>query len=68
MSSYRYLGIKVDETLNWQSQIDTMVKKISTGLGVLKMVRDYVPRQALIRMHKVLILPILIIVVRCGDA
>ena len=33
VSSYRYLGIEVDETVNWQSQTDTMVKKISAGLG-----------------------------------
>ena len=36
VSSYRYLGIEVDETVNWQSETDTMVKKISAGLGALK--------------------------------
>ena len=34
--SYRYLGIEVDETVNWQSQTDIMITKISAGLGALK--------------------------------
>ena len=36
VSSYRYLGIEVDETVNWQSQTDIMITKISAGLGALK--------------------------------
>ena len=57
VSSHRYLGIEVDKTLNWQPQTDTMVKKVSAGLGALKKVRDYAPHQALIRMYEALILP-----------
>ena len=33
---YGYLGVEVDETLSWQNQIYTMVKKVSAGLRVLK--------------------------------
>ena len=36
VGSYGYLEIKVDETLSWQTQVDTMIKKVSAGLGVLK--------------------------------
>jgi len=35
VSSYGYLATRVDETLNWQTQTDAMVKKISAGLGAL---------------------------------
>lgn len=44
VSSYGYLATRVDETLNWQAQTDAMVE-ISAGLGALKKVHDYVPRQ-----------------------
>ena len=36
VGSYGYLGIEVDEILSWQTQVDTMIKKVSAGLGVLK--------------------------------
>ena len=36
VGSYGYLGIKVDETLSWQTQVDTMIKKISAGLWSVK--------------------------------
>ena len=45
VSSYEYLATRVDETLNWQTQTDAMVEKISASLGALKKVHDYVPRQ-----------------------
>ena len=35
VGSYGYLGIEVAETLIWQTQVDTTVKKVSAGLGVL---------------------------------
>ena len=41
MSSYGYLATRVNETLNWQTQTDTMVT-ISAGLRALKKVRDHV--------------------------
>ena len=56
VGSYGYLGIEVDETLSWQTQVDTMVKKVSAGLGVLKKVRDLVPRQTLVRIYEALVL------------
>ena len=32
VASYGYLGNEVDEILSWQTQVDTMVKKVSAGL------------------------------------
>ena len=28
VTNYRYLGVDVDEALRWQSQVDTMCKKV----------------------------------------
>ena len=33
----RYLGVEVDKTLGWQSQVDTICKKVFPGIGALKM-------------------------------
>ena len=32
-TSYRYLGIEVDEALGWQYQVDIICKKVSAVLG-----------------------------------
>ena len=50
VTNYRYLGIEVDEALRWQSQVDTICKKVSAGVGALKRIRSLVPRQTLLRM------------------
>ena len=28
VTNYRYLGVEVDEALGWQSQVDTICKKV----------------------------------------
>ena len=57
VGSYGYLGIVVDETLSWQTQVDTMVRKVSAGLGVSKKVYDFLPCQTLVRIYEALVLP-----------
>ena len=46
--TYKYLGIDLDESLSWDSHIDSVVKKASAGLGAIKRVRNLVPRETLI--------------------
>ena len=58
-TTYRYLGIEVDETLGWQCQVDIICKKVSAGLGALKRIRPLVPSQTLLRMYEALVLPYL---------
>ena len=57
VTNYRYLGIEVDEALGWQSQVDTICKKVSAGIGALKRTRYLVPRQTLLRMYEALVTP-----------
>ena len=58
-TTYRCLGIEVDETLGWQCQVDVICKKVSAGLGALKRIRSLVPHQTLLRMYEALVLPYL---------
>ena len=47
-TAYIYLGIEVDEALGWQSQADTVSKKVTAGLSALKRIHSLVPRQTLL--------------------
>ena len=58
-TTYRYLGIEVDEALGWQCQADIICKKVSAGLGALKRIRPLVPSQTLLQMYEALVLPYL---------
>ena len=55
-TTYRYLGIEVDETLGWQCQVNIICKKVSAGLRALKRIRPLVPSQTLLRMYEALVL------------
>ena len=57
MTNYRCLGIEVDKTLGWQSEVDTICKKVFAGIGALKGIRSLVPRQTLLRMYEALVAP-----------
>ena len=57
VKTYKYLGIDLDENLSWDSHIDNIVKKVSTGLGAIRRVRNLVPRETLIMIYKALIQP-----------
>ena len=57
MTNYRYLGIEVDKTLRWKSQVDTIRKKVFAGIGALKGIRSLVPRQTLMTMYEALVTP-----------
>ena len=47
----------MDESLSWDSHIDSAVKKASAGLGAIKRVRNLVPRETLITIYKALVQP-----------
>ena len=46
--TYKHLGIDLDENLSWDSHIDNIVKKVSTGLGSIRYIRNLVPHETLI--------------------
>ena len=36
------LGVKLDETLNWDEHIEMVCKKVGAGIGILKRIKPYV--------------------------
>lgn len=43
VSSFKYLGLVLDETLNWKPHIDQLKKKIAPACGVLRKISSFVP-------------------------
>jgi len=50
-------GVHIDEHLSWSNHIEHIAKKISSGIAGLKLVRPFVPKEALIKIFKSLVLP-----------
>ena len=48
---YKYLGIMVDDRLNWKLQINTLCAKLSSVCGILSKVRHYLDRQCLMLIY-----------------
>ena len=43
VDSSKCLGVEIDEFLTWDSHITSVSKKVSSGKGVLKKIRPFVP-------------------------
>ena len=54
---YRYLGLNIDETLSWGTQVEYIKENISAGIAVLKRTRTLVPRKTLLLMYNALVQP-----------
>ena len=53
----RDLGVDFDNKLKWNNHIDTVAKKVSSGIGAMRRIRDFVDRDTLIPVYKALIRP-----------
>ena len=57
VSKNKSLGVQIDESLNWRPHINTISKKISADLAILKNVRHFMPFDTKVNMYKVLVMP-----------
>jgi hypothetical protein len=49
--SYRYLGLVIDDELNWKEHISKVCKKLASLSGVLCKLKHFVPRTVLLRIY-----------------
>ena len=47
----KFLGVYVDEKLNWKKHFDHIAHKISKGLGAMGRVRNIVPNNVLLMIY-----------------
>ena len=52
------LGIQIGERLIWEEHIDSLCKRVSSGLAALKQARQFVPKQTLLTIYNALVKPL----------
>ena len=53
----KYVGLKIDPSLNWKEHITTIASKISRGIGMLKYSKRCLPLHAIQRMYSSIVDP-----------
>ena len=49
--------LEIDENLNWEKHIEYIVSKVSSGIGALKKLKEFVERDTLVLVYNALIQP-----------
>ena len=57
VKKHKYLGVHIDEFLNWRPHINATSKKISAGLAILKRVSTTIPFDTRMNMYYALVMP-----------
>ena len=57
MKETKTLGVIVDDQLNWQTHLDSIVTKVSKGIGMIRRMKAFVPQMTLISVYNAIILP-----------
>ena len=57
IKQFRYLGIGVDQFLSWEGHISALIKKISSGIGMLRHGKRYFPLTTVQSMYQSIIEP-----------
>ena len=52
MSSQKHLGLNLDEKLNFNLHLKTILDKVTRGIGILRKLRFHIPRHSLITIYK----------------
>ena len=53
--THKYLGVKIDEKISWDSHIDMICKNASAGIGVMRRtIKPYVPVETIEKVYKTL--------------
>ena len=57
----KYLGIKIDENLNWKQQISNITIKLNTANAIISKLRYYIDRKTLKSVYHAIFKPIYVI-------
>ena len=52
-----FLGVEIDENLSWKKHIVNVIKKVTSGIGAMRRVRDFVDRETLSSIYNALVRP-----------
>ena len=57
VTSKNSLGVIIDDKLNWNDQIDKVIKKVSCALKVIRRMKQFVPTSTLLDIYNSIVLP-----------
>lgn len=57
VSSTKSLGVCIDQTLNWESHIENISKKIASAIGEIKRIRHQIPFNVVVNVYNSLVQP-----------
>ena len=56
VKTFKFLGLTLDENMNWNSHINIVSNKISRAIGVMARLKNYIPKSALLQIYNALVL------------
>ena len=57
VSSTKFLGVHIDQNMNWECHIQNICKRIASALGAIKRIRHLIPFNILINVYDSLVQP-----------
>ena len=57
MSVSKSLGVKIDQNLKWDDNVQMISKKVASGISAIKHVRNFVPHETLLTIYRALVQP-----------
>ena len=58
VQSTKSLGVVFDQRLVWEEHVDSLCKRVSSGLAALQQARQCVPQDTLLTIHNAVIKPV----------
>ena len=55
----KYLGLWIDDNLTWEVQIDHICSKMARNIGIIKRIRNFIPKESLLTLYRTLVEPYL---------
>ena len=55
----KYLGLWIDDNLTWEVQIDHICSKMAQNIGIIKRIRNFIPKEPLLTLYRTLVEPYL---------
>ena len=59
VTSYKYLGVKINETFTWSDHVESIRKRVAQRLGLLQRIKHLLPQYSRELLVKSLIIPLL---------
>ena len=53
----RVLGVEIDENLSWNKHVENLVKKVTSGIGAMRRIRDFIDGETLSSIYNALVRP-----------